>query len=413
MLRVQIVIETAGLVAVRGAWEDLLARSALSEPTLSPSWLLPWWRVFGPLDGRELRAVLFWEGQRLVGLAPFCERSRRHRLGLSLRALELCGSGEEEADETGSDYLGVVVERGAEPAIARELAELLTTSSGLLGAWDELRMPAMRGDDLLPVLLARELRARGADALLEMTGACPLIPLPATWDAYLAALPSSRRYLVRRSLRDLEAWAGAPLRLSRVTRPEELPAATDTLIRLHEGRWSSDGKPGAFASPRFRAFHAEVMPALLERGALELSWLEARGEPIAAIYNIVWQGRVCFYQGGRRTDLPEKLRAGIALQALAIRDAIAAGHKEYDFLAGTSRYKMELSLAVRPLVQLYATRPSLTDTVRRVADLALDQARLLRRAFAGPTLGQGRTPPGPTSPSSGGEASKTRDAVSP
>ena len=57
MLRVQIVTEAAELGAVRGAWEDLLARSALSEPTLSPSWVLPWWRVFGALDGRELRAL--------------------------------------------------------------------------------------------------------------------------------------------------------------------------------------------------------------------------------------------------------------------------------------------------------------------------------------------------------------------
>ncbi|AKT36132.1 GNAT family N-acetyltransferase [Chondromyces crocatus] len=400
MLRVQMVTDTAGLVASSAAWEELLQRSAQSEPTLAPPWVLAWWRVFGPLDGRALRAVLFWDGPRLVGLAPFCERPRRHRVGLSLRTLELCGSGEDEADETGSDYLGVIVERGAESSVARALADALATDA--LGAWDELRMPAMRGDDVFPVLLSRELRARGASAHLEITGACPHIPLPASWDGYLAALPSSRRYMVRRSLRDLEAWAGSPLRLTRVTRADELPTAMETLIRLHEARWSADEKPGAFASPRFRAFHEAVMPALLERGSLDLSWLEVRGEPIAAVYNIVWQGRVSFYQGGRRPDLPQNLRAGIAMHALAIREAIAAGHKEYDFLAGTSRYKMDLSLAVRPLVRLYATRPSLTDTVRRVADLALDQARALRRAFAAPTH-----------PSNRGEASESRAAVSP
>lgn len=381
MLRFQIIDDAAGLDAVRGPWEELLERSALSEPTLAPAWLLPWWRVFGPLDGRALRAALFWDGQRLAGLAPLCARPRRHRLGLPLAALDLLASGEDEADEIGSDYLGVIAERGAEPAIARGLCEALC--SGALGPWDELRMPAMRGDDVLPVLLARELRAYGADARIELTGASPHVPLPSTWDAYLAALPSSRRYLVRRSLRDLEAWAGAPLRLERAERIEDLPRATEILIRLHEARWSSDGRAGAFASPRFRAFHEEVMPALLSRGALELSWLSARGEPVAAMYNLVWQGRVCFYQGGRRTDLPGNLRAGIALHALAIREAIAAKRREYDFLAGTSRYKMDLSLAVRPLVALHATRPSLTDTVRRVADLALDQARVLRRALAG------------------------------
>ena len=398
MLRVQIVTDTEGLAAARGPWEGLLERSALSEPTLAPAWVLAWWRVFGPLDGRALRAVLCWDGARLVGLAPLCERPRRHRLGLPLRSLELLGSGEDEADEIGADYLGVIAERGAEPAVARALAEALSGTE--IGGWDELRMPAMRGDDVLPVLLARELKALGADARLELTSASPHIPLPATWDAYLAALPSSRRYLVRRSLRDLEVYSGAPPRLERATRPEDLPRAMEILIRLHEERWTSDGRPGAFASPRFRSFHEEVMPALLERGALELCWLAARGEPIAAAYNLVWQGRVCFYQGGRRMDLPQHLRAGIALHAVAIREAIEAGRREYDFLAGTSRYKMDLSLAVRPLAQLYATRPSLTDAMRRVADLALDQARVLRRAFAG-------------RPTPAGDAARPRGAASP
>jgi CelD/BcsL family acetyltransferase involved in cellulose biosynthesis len=123
------------------------------------------------------------------------------------------------------------------------------------------------------------------------------------------------------------------------------------------------------------------MPALLDRGALELRWLEARGEPIAAIYNIAWQGKVQFYQGGRRMDLPKGLRPGTAIQALAIRAAIEDGRREYDFLAGTARYKMELALAARPLVELRATRPSLGDAARRAAELAIAQARALRRSL--------------------------------
>ena len=35
------------------AWEGLLARSSCHVPFLTPQWLLPWWRVFGPIGGRE------------------------------------------------------------------------------------------------------------------------------------------------------------------------------------------------------------------------------------------------------------------------------------------------------------------------------------------------------------------------
>lgn len=419
MLRVQIVNDAAELEAAREAWEALLERSARSEPTLTPTWLLAWWRVFGPLDGRALRAALVWDGPRLAGLLPLCERARRHRLGIPLRSLELLCSGEDEADEICSDYLGAVAERGAEAQVAGALAEALT--SGALGGWDELSMPAMGGDQLMPVLLARALEERGAEARVEVTGASPHIPLPRSWDDYLAALPSSRRYMVRRSLRDLEKWAGGTLRMERAEKREDLARGMETLVRLHGARWSADGQSGVFASPRFRAFHDEVMPALLDRGALELWSLSAHGEPIAAMYNIVWQDKVYFYQGGRKPDLPQSVRVGIAMHALAIREAIAAGRREYDFLAGTSRYKMELSLATRPLVALRATRPSLADAMRRVADLALHQARLLRRAL-GPHLpgqaGATQTPQAPQTPADalpvpedGGEASRQRRVV--
>jgi CelD/BcsL family acetyltransferase involved in cellulose biosynthesis len=378
-VEVRVVTDVAELEAIRPAWEELLARSASSDPTLTPIWLLAWWRVFGPEGGRALRAALFHDGARLAGLAPLLARPHRHRSGIPCRRLELLATGEAEADEIGSDYVGVIAERGAEGDVAAALAGAL--AGGALGPWDELAMPAMRGDAALPVLLAEALRGRGLDATVEVTSVSPHIPLPATWDGYLAALPSSRRYLVRRSIRDLEAWAGGALRLERATTRDELARGLAILTRLHAERWSAEDQAGVFASPRFRAFHEEVMPALLDRGALDLRWIEARGEPIAAIYNVVWQGKVQFYQGGRRMDLPKGLRPGTVIQALAIRAAIEEGRREYDFLAGTSRYKMELALAARPLVELRATRPSLGAAARRAAELAIAQAQALRRTL--------------------------------
>ena len=41
------------------------------------------------------------------------------------------------------------------------------------------------------------------------------------------------------------------------------------------------------------------MAWLLEQGALELLWLSVRGEPVAALYGMVWAGKVYAYQCGR------------------------------------------------------------------------------------------------------------------
>ncbi len=70
------------------------------------------------------------------------------------------------------------------------------------------------------------------------------------------------------------------------------------------------------------------MRELLRVGALELCWLEAHGEPIVALYNTVWGGRVYFYQGGRRPDLPGKIRPEVVLHARMVREAIESGHSE-------------------------------------------------------------------------------------
>jgi CelD/BcsL family acetyltransferase involved in cellulose biosynthesis len=120
------------------------------------------------------------------------------------------------------------------------------------------------------------------------------------------------------------------------------------------------------------------MPQLLERGELELMWLSVRGEPVAAHYNIVGNGEVYHYQCGRRIDLPRGLRPGIVLLAHAVQRAIAAGRREFDFLAGMAQYKMLLTQTTRPLVQVRAVRSCLVERLRAWAERGIRWARAVR-----------------------------------
>jgi hypothetical protein len=335
--------------------------------------LLTWWNVFG--EGRTLRAALFSEGARLAGLALLCSRQHRHRGAIPFRRLELVGSGEPEADEICSEYIGPIAERGAEAAVARALAESLF--AGQLGEWDELILPAMDGELALPGLLAEALERRGIAVESTVTARAPHIPLPKTWPDYLAALPGSRRYAVQRALRDFDRFAGADAKFHVAQTDDDLARGRAILQKLHGERWEGTG--GVFASPRFCAFHDAVMPLLLRAGALELWWLEVRGEPLAALYNIVWNGKVQYYQSGRRMQLPKSVRPGLVLHAHAIRHAIEAGRREYDFLAGEPAWKLQLALATRPIVELRAARPGWRETARGLAERGLAWARRLRK----------------------------------
>jgi len=368
------------LGALRSEWSDLLARSASDGPMLSPPWALAWWRVFGPLSGRRLAVAAFREGERLVGLAPFVARTHWYAPGIPFRRLELLGTGEPQADEVCSEYLGILAERGEEEGVARAFAAAL--AAGALGPWDELLLGPMDRDNPVAAALVAALAQIGAGAELAPAGPVHYIALPRTFAEYTASLSASSRYLVARSLRDFDRWAGGGAELHVATTPAELEEGKRALVSLHGERWSGGG---AFASARFRDFHDEVMAALFAEGDLELLWLTVGGVPFAVAYNILWRGRVYYYQSGRRLDVPRNLRPGIVLLVHAVQRAIEGGLREYDFLGGAYRYKRELGTGCRSAVRLRAVREpgGMRERARLLAEEGRAVARSARRAIRG------------------------------
>jgi CelD/BcsL family acetyltransferase involved in cellulose biosynthesis len=365
----------------QAAWVELLARSDSDAPTVTPTWLLNWWRVFGRRNGRELRFGMVNDGGRLIGLAPLLVRRHWYRSGIPFRRLELLGTGESEADEIGSDDLGIISERGCEPDVARALVRGL--AAGAFGRWDEVVLSALDGRSPMIEPFVTELTSAGYAVGSVTKTVSPYIDLPATWEAYLERLPGKRRYFIKRSLRDFERWAGEwDLRVP--DSASELERARKTLEELHQERWTLDGRRGVFASERFRAFHDLVIPELFGRGQVELVLLEARGRPLSVLYNLVYGGRVYFYQSGRATEVPEHVRVGTVVHALAIQRAIARGLDRYDFLPGPSRYKMQFALDTRPISEIRATSRSAPEAARRLMEASLSRLRATRDAVLYP-----------------------------
>ncbi len=381
MIESRTIDDIGALAALAPAWRALLERAEGAEPVLTPTWTLAWWRAFGA--GRHLRALTLWDGTELVGLAPLSLRRVMSKHAVPTRKIELLMTGESHESEICSDYVGLLAAPGFASTLAHRLARALV--GGELGGWDRLELSALNGE--LPIVegLAGALRASGVRCTVEPDGTCPYVSLPATWDAYLKALPSSARYTVTRALRDLEAYAtNGGYSLETATDEASLREGRAILHALHGERWSEADASGVFADPTFSAFHDEVMPKLLAGtdGALELHWLVAQGEPIAAIYNIVYRGKVYFYQSGRKLDLPKGLRPGIAIHALAIKRAIEARRTEYDFLSGDSQYKHKLCLATRPLARLTAVSPAFRAQAVDAATHLLERAAVHVRAHA-------------------------------
>jgi CelD/BcsL family acetyltransferase involved in cellulose biosynthesis len=280
-----------------------------------------------------------------------------------MKRLELLASGEDAADEICSEYLGPIVASGRESEVMGAIAGRLAEDRA---AWEEIVLPALDGQSPAVKEIEPAMRARGFGCASKVAGQCPYIALPKRWEDYLAALSSDDRYMVKRSLRDFERWAGKSAKVEVATSHDDLVRGKAILHRLHEHRWEAGGQHGVFASPVFRRFHDLLMPALLDRGELDLRWLVANGEPVGVSYSIVNDNRLYFYQGGRATEVPKGVRPGIVLHLYAIQAAIEAGRLEYDFLAGDARYKQQLATGSRPLIELRVTRSSPAEAARAV-----------------------------------------------
>jgi CelD/BcsL family acetyltransferase involved in cellulose biosynthesis len=374
----EVLVHEAGAAErLREDWVGLLARCERPELMLTPDWLLTWWDVYGSQQGRQLRLGLFYEDNRLIGLTPLVRRWHTYLPGLPFRRLEFLASGEREGHGIWSNHLNVLAERGHEEAVARRLVAKL--HDGLFGSWDEVVLPMMDADSPMTAALTAALRRADLAVTVEETGGAPYIPLPDTWDEYLKSLSGSHRHLLTRSLRAFDQWAEGQARLERVVNRADLERGKRILVSLHHARWAKEGQRGVFRSPSYLRFHDQIMERLLERGRLELCWLSVRGEPVAVLYAMVWEGKVYAYQLGRNPDLPSKLRLGSVLMAHAIRAAIEAGRYELDFLADESLFKSQLALATRRLVRLRAVRPGLREQARQLVAWGLRGLRCLRR----------------------------------
>ena len=320
-------------------------RLAAGNPFRSWAWTSTWWRHYGPRSTGSCRRRLFVlaafdREDRLVGIGPW----HLDRSPVTGRVLRLLGTG-----EVCSEYLGILAEPGVEAEVARALAEWLVGASIAADRWGLLELTAVDEADRSTALFVEELRRRGLMAHERFGPSCWRVELPPTWQEYAGMLSRHRRrqlrYLQNRLIkRGRAVHHGAD-------RPAELPRAQEILIDLHQRRHRSSGAAGCFTSARFADFHREVMFPLLDRGQLQLSWVELDGRPVVAEYVLCGGGVAYSYQSGFAPEF-RYLSPGHIGNMTVIRRAIARGFSAVDFLRGDEPYKTQWRAAPRRTLEV-------------------------------------------------------------
>lgn len=174
---------------------------------------------------------------------------------------------------------------------------------------------------------------------------------------YLSLLSSNTRSQIRRSIKEYEKIGH--LQLTQASHTAQAQLFLRELTELHQRHWISRGEAGAFGSEYFRKFHQRLIERNFARGEIQLLRISAGDHDLAYLYSFVRDGRIYFYQSGFDYDLIEKhSRPGLVAHVLSVQHNAQLGNKIYDFMAGDSRYKLNLATLNEPMTWSTLRKPA-------------------------------------------------------
>jgi CelD/BcsL family acetyltransferase involved in cellulose biosynthesis len=332
-------------------WRDLESRAAASF-FLSWTWIGTWLAVT-ELEPEVIAARL---GGRLVGLG-LLNPIRRGRLGLRWPALSLNEVGRAGQDCIMIEDNGFLAERGAEASVT---AACLGHLTALAPEWRELRLsgvPAAMLEGAASLGLTLRIEARRPSYLVDVGTAFA--------DGQLTSLSANARQQINRSLRLYRERGELTLRRS-ATIDEALERFAE-METLHQQRWMTKGKPGAFGVPFFRRFHRALLARGFPAGEVDVLRVAAGSKTIGLLYTFFHRGEAYAYQNGFAFESDARLKPGLVSHRLAIEYCRDIGLRRYRLLAGESRYKRTLATESYELYWLSLRRPDLAFRLERIA----------------------------------------------
>lgn len=346
---------SAELIALRGC-SGLERQWTAIDATRRGSVFQTWewvgtWIDHLPLE-LQPQLLRVWRHGDLVALGIFVP-SRRMRHGvIPSRVMSLHETGRFDEDCLTMEHNDLVAHAGYEVPARRVALDCLTRAR----RWNELAIGG--ADEAVAtawIEAARDRNLRLARAERRPFYCVDLRSLRGEGGEYLAALSGNTRYQVRRAMREYERQG--ELRLTPATTPDQALDYFERLRGLHQKYWAGRGQPGAFSRPFFERFHYAFIRRSFAAGRVQLLRVASGPHEIGYLYNLVHRGRVCSYQSGfaYRPDGGDK--PGLVSHVLAVEHALAAGHDQYDLLAGEAQYKRSLATRQETMCWLALQRP--------------------------------------------------------
>jgi CelD/BcsL family acetyltransferase involved in cellulose biosynthesis len=294
----------------------------------TPAYLKLWWEEFGA--GRLVIATATEQGSA----AAACVFQVDDGLLTFLGGFDV------------TDYMCPV----ARPGLTEPFAKELLTAVASEVEWNRADLRGLPDRAPWADLLESAAAAQGLRVERGGDGVCPVLTLPATYDEYLAALPSKLRHEIRRKERRLHAdFADVTVEFAT---EDTLPAMYDRFIELHR---LSEGPKGKFMHAGMEIFFRRLGEEFLPPHVFHLGFVRLDDDEAAGVIGFGFKDTFSLYNSAfeRRYS---KWSPGMFLIADTIRRAIEDGRTVYDLLKGDPEYKSRFGSAPMPVHRLVVER---------------------------------------------------------
>ena len=329
-IRVRALDDSKDLEGLQHNWNTLLAST--DNPIFSSwEWVTCWWKHYG--EDRRLRVLVAENGHKAIAIAPLILSNYKCMKFGKLRKIEFLGTPQ-------SDYNNLILSEN-EPECARLFVQHIES----LHDWDHLELKdVLEGSTSARLLCDHSVTSPWRLERRVLTLA-PYIRLPSTFEELMSRLGSVMRHNIARRERRLRELYQIDLKTYKDF--GSIQEAMNLMFELHDKRRRSiSSEPSAFVTPRTRAFHTDLATVFAANGWLNLNFLTADGEAIAATYCFDYRGKTYVYQVGFNPSF-SRYAVGTLLHLRNIEVSIQRGRREYDFLKGAESYKFNWPVHVR------------------------------------------------------------------
>ncbi|MCF6190028.1 MAG: GNAT family N-acetyltransferase [Cocleimonas sp.] len=313
-------------------WDNLYDKCDKNSVFSSWDWVFTWWEVFKDQFERELFILCFYQGDMLVGIAPFqiC-KGRFPKSLLQGKTLQFIGNGEAYEDSIVSESQDFIVLPELEAEMVSLVSEYLVKHSH---KWNFADFEFLLKDALILQCFdddGKEYNKNNSQVARQKIeyGVRFSIPKMESYEEYQSKMGGRWRKMLGKKGRKLARDGEV-----RTESAETLDSIKPALIQLAEMncyRWKEKTGSCIFDSSRFVEFHQKVMARLIPKNRAIIKTLYLDDNALASYYTFSDKGRIHYYQSGFYAKYANKYSPLFLLVCNEIGESIK-NNQMFDFM---------------------------------------------------------------------------------